>query len=98
MAKYIKKPVAIEADVYSLGMEDGLATIGEAIIRGWRQEGYKHPECAKFMGVPYIKTLEGDHFISEGDYIIIGVQGERYPCKPDIFNKTYYTEAEYAAL
>lgn len=38
---------------------------------------------------PYIKTLEGKHFISPGDYIITGIKGERYPCKPDIFEQTY---------
>lgn len=36
-----------------------------------------------------IKTLEGTIFASEGDYIIKGVNGEFYPCKPDIFEKTY---------
>ncbi len=89
MPKFRKKPVVIDADVYSLGMEDGFATIGEAITKVWRQEGYKHPECAKFKGVPFISTLKGNHFISEGDYIITGIHGERYPCKPDIFEKTY---------
>jgi hypothetical protein len=39
--------------------------------------------------VPYIATLEGNHRVSEGDYIITGVKGERYPCKPDIFAMTY---------
>lgn len=38
---------------------------------------------------PVIKTLEGWHVVSPGDYIITGVKGERYPCKPDIFLKTY---------
>ena len=33
--------------------------------------------------------LEGDHHASVGDYIITGVKGEQYPCKPDIFAKTY---------
>lgn len=37
-----------------------------------------------------IPTLEGDHKASVGDYIITGVQGERYPCKPDIFHQTYH--------
>jgi hypothetical protein len=37
---------------------------------------------------PYIFTLEGKLYISEGDYIITGVEGERYPCKPGIFHKT----------
>ena len=36
-----------------------------------------------------IPTLEGDHHASPGDYIITGVHGEQYPCKPDIFAKTY---------
>ena len=36
-----------------------------------------------------IHTLEGDMLASEGDYIITGVNGEKYPCKPDIFEKTY---------
>lgn len=34
-------------------------------------------------------TLEGKHEVSEGDYIIQGIKGEIYPCKPDIFEATY---------
>jgi hypothetical protein len=37
----------------------------------------------------FIDTLEGRHIVSEGDWIITGVKGERYPCKPDIFEMTY---------
>lgn len=37
----------------------------------------------------YIETLEGILAVSPGDWIITGVKGERYPCKPDIFEKTY---------
>lgn len=37
----------------------------------------------------YIKTLEGEMHASPGDWIITGVNGEQYPCKPDIFAKTY---------
>jgi len=36
-----------------------------------------------------IETLEGNHFASVGDWIIKGVKGECYPCKPDIFELTY---------
>lgn len=36
-----------------------------------------------------IRTLEGNHLASLGDYIIKGVAGEFYPCKPDIFEATY---------
>ncbi len=89
MGKYRKKPVIVNADIYSLGMEDGFATIGEAITQGLKQNEYRQPECTKFKGIPFITTLEGRHFISKGDYIITGVRGERYPCKPDIFEKTY---------
>ena len=37
----------------------------------------------------YIDTLEGMHIVKPGDYIITGVKGEHYPCKPDIFAMTY---------
>lgn len=37
----------------------------------------------------WIGTLEGGHRVCPGDWIITGVQGERYPCKPDIFEQTY---------
>lgn len=37
----------------------------------------------------FIETLEGRMLISPGDYIITGVEGEHYPCKPGIFEKTY---------
>ena len=40
-------------------------------------------------GLVKITTLEGDMWASEGDWIIRGVQGEHYPCKPDIFDATY---------
>ena len=40
-------------------------------------------------GSPFIRTLEGDMTISKGDFVIKGVNGEFYPCKPDIFEKTY---------
>lgn len=37
----------------------------------------------------YVNTLEGDMLVNAGDYIIKGINGEVYPCKPDIFHKTY---------
>ena len=40
-------------------------------------------------GVLIIKTLEGDMVASTGDYIIRGLRGEYYPCKPDVFQKKY---------
>ncbi|MCO7127805.1 PGDYG domain-containing protein [Sporolactobacillus shoreicorticis] len=83
MPKYRKKPVVIEAELYRPGLEDGFkdafVSIGQ-VVRG---------EKIKIQKRPFIHTLEGDHIISPGDYIITGVEGERYPCKPDIFEKTY---------
>lgn len=45
-----------------------------------------------------IHTLEGDMIASKGDYIITGVDGEQYPCKPDIFEKTYEPVEDYGRL
>ena len=39
--------------------------------------------------IPWIKTLEGGHVVTPGDWIITGIKGEHYPCKPDIFAATY---------
>lgn len=85
--RYRKKQIEIEAEEYRIGLEDGFDTIGIAITNGYK--GHVQPKCAEFKGIPYINTLEGRHYISEGDYIITGVKGERYPCKSDIFELTY---------
>lgn len=46
--------------------------------------------CGKIMHVHgWIDTLEGGHIVCPGDWIITGIQGENYPCKPDIFEATY---------
>lgn len=52
---------------------------------------------SKVEGGLVIKTLEGEHIASIGDYIIKGVKGEFYPCKPDIFADTYESaEPDYS--
>ena len=78
--EYIKKPVKIQACIWT---------------------GYNETEIFDFCGDQAeitstkdskeltIHTLEGDHHASIGDYIIRGIEGEFYPCKPDIFEKTY---------
>ena len=76
--KYKKKPVVVEAVKWT---------------------GENHAEMCEFIDpevfeiIPrvglVIHTLEGDHHASYGDYIIKGVNGKFYPCKPDIFAKTY---------
>ncbi len=48
-----------------------------------------HIDHNKVEGGLIIKTLEGEHLATIDDFIIKGVNGEYYPCKPDIFEKTY---------
>lgn len=81
MSKYRKKPVIINA--WKL---DSNTNCQNAIceIANNPSKIYPGPD-----GGIYIKTLEGRMYASTGDYIIKGVQGEFYPCKPDIFEQTY---------
>ena len=79
--KYRKKPVVIDAIV-------------------WDGENREEIEafCTDYMwvsGALYVDTLEGTHCARVGDYIIKGVQGEFYPCKPDIFEQTYEPVEEW---
>lgn len=89
MAKYRKKPVVIEAEIYREGMEDGFDYETESWPGEHRENVHLISKDWQPKKRPFINTLEGKHYISEGDYIIVGVKGERYPCKPDIFEATY---------
>ena len=88
MAKFRKKPVVIEA-VQFYGFE---GTKRENIPEELSQF-YKDITALEYMGNTTIGllicTLEGNLHVSMGDWIIRGVNGEVYPCKPDIFEKTY---------
>ena len=81
MAQYRKKPVVIEA--FRVKREPETAApdwFAVAMTEGkvrWRGDGYT------------IETLEGEMFGAIGDFIIRGIAGEIYPCKPDIFAATY---------
>ncbi len=58
----------------------------------------EHPGCLRLMhDHGWIDTLEGGHIVCPGDWVITGVKGERYPCKPDIFAATYELAAAPAA-
>jgi len=90
MPKFRKKPVVIEA--FKLGTDpmpdwfmDAVSSDTATIFNddGRHRGGPDHA---------VIKTLEGDHRADFGDYIIQGVKGELYPCKPDIFAATYEPE------
>lgn len=77
MPKYRKKPVVVEAVQWTGENEKEIFD-----FINWRN--------AEMQGKTLvIHTLEGNHNASAGDYIIKGVKGEFYPCKPDIFEATY---------
>lgn len=81
MAKYRKKPVIIEAFQYN-GKENTFVPI-------WAAKKFSEGALYFENEHLYVDTLEGDMMASVGDYIIKGVNDEVYPCKPDIFDKTY---------
>lgn len=83
MAKYRKKPVTIEAEIFD-GTDESVYKIKKLIKSKLSAKSiYRGDKCLM------IRTLEGDMKASIGDYIIKGIQGELYPCKPDIFKETY---------
>lgn len=91
--RYKKKPVIIEAFQYDgdLKKTDGTYYVPEWAVKAV-EEGVMHFDSVSPGKSPcelFIRTLEGTHHASVGDYIIRGVQGELYPCKPDIFEQTY---------
>lgn len=83
--KFIKKPVVIEAKKYE---ESNLLDLMAWINAGQREYGKADSYWSDDKGF-VIPTLEGEHVASLGDWIIEGVAGEFYPCKPDIFEATY---------
>jgi hypothetical protein len=85
MAKYRKKPVIIEAEQWFPDKEISGVIFLPAQEVSSRTGGiaFTMPKRA------VIDTLEGVLFVSPGDWIITGIQGEKYPCKPDIFQATY---------
>ena len=75
--QYRKKPVVIEAVQFTGSNQAELTEFTKDAIH------------TKFDGTSYVPTLEGDMQVVQGAYVIKGVQGEFYPCKPDIFELTY---------
>ena len=84
MGVYRKKPVLVEA--WKWNGDEGEAEAFE-FYRDSTLE-CEYDEAGEFCGL-YVRTLEGRMTVSPGDYVIRGVNGEYYPCKPDIFDKTY---------
>ena len=84
--KYRKKPVVIDAEQF-----DGSHGSADKIVE-WSWGAVKKcypPTCTGLLSHLSIDTLEGQMTATGGDWIIRGVKGEFYPCKPDIFDLTY---------
>lgn len=87
--KYRKKPVVVEAiqlrwDTWS----EMCDFIGVGKLEDGKPEGFSPNGKSDVLGLK-IPTLEGVMEASEGDWVIKGIKGEFYPCKPDIFEATY---------
>ena len=90
--KFRKLPVVIDADQFIIAGDHA------AVKRAYFTEDGKirwvegDGEAINVFGCRkgwYIPTLEGGHEVTPGDWIITGVKGEQYPCKPEIFAATY---------
>jgi hypothetical protein len=102
--KYRKKPVVVEAIRWNVPDENGKVLLAQECKDHPAVRPASYIEVSNLVGtsgcskeLPHwdwaalgiIDTLEGKHLVSPGDYIIKGIQGEFYPCKPDIFEATY---------
>jgi hypothetical protein len=97
MAKYTKRPVTIDAIQLNWANHKAVQDLcfGAPSITFTQAS-----DCSETCGeaAPYLEmvitTLEGDMLAKHGDYIIKGIKGEIYPCKPDIFRETYSLATE----
>jgi len=98
--KYRKKPVVIEAFIFNPDAEmwpDWLDTYPPVRSTSYSEVNKligttgcsKEPPYWNWDRIGVIETLEGPHLVCPGDYVIKGVKGEYYSCKPDIFQMTY---------
>lgn len=94
--QYRKKPVVIEAFQMTEARRQDNSEWPSWLHAAWQKDPEEEGSltCVNYPNsdgtdMLKIKTLEGDHLVGWGDYIIQGVKGELYPCKPDIFEATY---------
>lgn len=86
MPKFRKKPVVIEAVQFNVGREHKVKLPDGVIVTKFSPGA----DNFNYLGFEFgIETLEGVMAVKNLDWIITGVKGERYPCKPDIFAETY---------
>jgi hypothetical protein len=84
MAKFRKKPVLIDAVQFTRDNWEEIKSFTQGTAHSLTIERRMDGKCTCT-----IPTLEGKHIATEGDWIIKGVEGEYYPCKPNIFELTY---------
>jgi hypothetical protein len=85
MPRFRKKPVVIEAERFN-------GTRAHAAFLGLNEVPmHEGPDAGHYF---FVKTLEGQMRANAGDWIITGVKGEKYPCRPDIFAATYEQVSE----
>ena len=92
--QFRKKPVVVEAFQMTPGRRISNVDWPEWMHLAWNMErgtpGSLYPtEKGTSDGTLSIFTPEGEHLVSWGDWIIQGIKGEIYPCKPDVFEATY---------
>lgn len=88
---YRKKPVVIEAFQMTEARRSNDSDWPIWLIKAWDTEGVGglSPDSDTDGKTLVIGTLEGVHKVTPNDWIIQGIKGELYPCKPDIFEATY---------
>lgn len=84
--KFRKKPVVIEAIQFKMGMDS--QPLHDFIGDSEQEVSFSTGDGESVIGME-IATLEGELTVSPDDWIIRGIKGELYPCKPDIFEATY---------
>lgn len=89
MPLFRKKPVVIEAVRWTVDNLDEVLALASTHADLLRKDFTAAGGGVILGGALIIPTLEGDHQANPGDWIIKGVKGEIYPCKPDIFEATY---------
>ena len=87
MAKYRKKPVVIEA-VQFIDRPESIGELADFVNESCELKNAKDSKGYDIAEL-HIKTLEGVMIARDGDWVIKGIKGEFYPCKPDIFEATY---------
>lgn len=102
--RFVKRPVEVTATQWfkngdhpednSTRMAPEVAFCEGEIVRYFRHPDYHSLDVHEMCGFTWhahgwIDTLEGGHTVCPGDWVITGVKGEYYPCKPDIFEETY---------